>query len=151
YMLGKLLPKGVRISRMLWGGGTPTLFPPWMLTELAHAIAEIAPLTPSADFCVEVLSTEIDGPRIEALADAGVSRVALGMQEFDHVIQKSIGSAHDYDVTCATVEMIRARGIRSLSSDILFGLPHQNPVRFAATVQKTLAFAPNRIALYGYA
>ena len=47
--------------------------------------------------------------------------------------------------------MIRARGIESLNADILFGLPHQTKERITETVQKLLSFAPDRVALYGYA
>ena len=49
------------------------------------------------------------------------------------------------------IEMIRERGVASLNTDILFGLPHQTRARITETVQKLLSFAPDRVALYGYA
>jgi oxygen-independent coproporphyrinogen-3 oxidase len=47
--------------------------------------------------------------------------------------------------------MIRERGVKSLNADILFGLPYQSQNRITDTVQKLLSFAPDRVALYGYA
>jgi oxygen-independent coproporphyrinogen-3 oxidase len=47
--------------------------------------------------------------------------------------------------------MIRARGVRSLNADILYGLPHQTRTRIADSVQKLLTLTPDRVALYGYA
>ncbi|HAW46330.1 MAG TPA: coproporphyrinogen III oxidase, partial [Roseovarius sp.] len=66
-MLGRLLPDGVRLSRLHWGGGTPTLLQPSMMTELAGAIREIAPFTEATEFSVEIDPNEIDGPRLDAL------------------------------------------------------------------------------------
>ena len=47
--------------------------------------------------------------------------------------------------------LLRARGIRSLNADILYGLPHQSRGRIADSVQKLLSLHPDRVALYGYA
>ena len=47
--------------------------------------------------------------------------------------------------------MIRDRGIASLNTDILYGLPHQTPQKIADSIQKLMALSPDRIALYGYA
>ena len=41
-MLRKHLPKGVKLSRLHWGGGTPTLLSPDMMTRLIEAIREVA-------------------------------------------------------------------------------------------------------------
>ncbi|EYD75667.1 Coproporphyrinogen III oxidase, oxygen-independent [Rubellimicrobium mesophilum DSM 19309] len=49
------------------------------------------------------------------------------------------------------MDMIRDQGVRSLSMDMLYGLPHQTRGRMAASVQKLLSLSPDRLALYGYA
>ena len=71
-MLGRILPEGVNLSRLHWGGGTPTLLAPDMMTDLAGAIAEIAPFAPNAEFSVEIDPNEIDEPRLDALELATV-------------------------------------------------------------------------------
>src|SRR6056297_70130 len=98
-MLGRLLPAGVRLSRLHWGGGTPTLLQPSMMTELAGAIREIAPFTEATEFSVEIDPGEIDGPRLDALAAAGMNRASIGVQDFDDEIQKTIGRLQSYDIT----------------------------------------------------
>ncbi len=150
-MLGRLLPDGVRLSRLHWGGGTPTLLQPAMMTELAGAIREIAPFTEATEFSVEIDPNEIDGPRLDALAAAGMNRASIGVQDFDEDIQKSIGRLQGYDITRWAAEEIRARGVASLNADILYGLPHQTKVRITESVQKLLSLNPDRVALYGYA
>jgi len=150
-MLGRLLPAGVRLSRLHWGGGTPTLLAPAMMTELAGAIRDIAPFTEATEFSVEIDPNEIDGARLDALAEAGMNRASIGVQDFDDDIQKTIGRIQSYDITRDAAAEIRARGVTSLNADILYGLPHQTRARMTESVQKLLSLNPDRVALYGYA
>lgn len=150
-MLRDRLPEGVTLSRLHWGGGTPTLLSPSMMSELAGAIAEVAPFAPDAEFSVEIDPNEIDEPRLDALAKAGMTRASIGVQDFDPKIQQAIGRIQGYELTRDAVDMIRARGIASVNADILFGLPHQTRARMAESVQKLLSLNPDRVALYGYA
>ena len=150
-LLAARLPDGVTLSRLHWGGGTPTLLSPSMMDELAGVVAEITPFAEGAEFSVEIDPNEIDEPRLDALARAGMTRASIGVQDFNEEIQKIIGRIQGYDVTRDAIEMIRARGITSLNADILFGLPHQTRARMTESVQKLLSLNPDRVALYGYA
>ncbi|SLN28887.1 Oxygen-independent coproporphyrinogen-III oxidase [Roseovarius litorisediminis] len=150
-MLGRHLPEGVHLSRLHWGGGTPTLLAPDMMTELADAIKQVAPFAGDTEFSVEIDPNEIDGPRLDALAAAGMNRASIGVQDFDEEIQQSIGRLQSYDITRQAVDEIRARGVGSLNADILYGLPHQTKARITESVQKLLSLNPDRVALYGYA
>ncbi|MEP2640325.1 oxygen-independent coproporphyrinogen III oxidase [Roseobacter sp.] len=150
-MLGDLLPEGVTLSRLHWGGGTPTLLSPAMMCDLAGAVADIAPLAPGAEFSVEVDPNEIDVARVDALAAAGMTRASIGVQDFDPQVQTTIGRLQSFEITRDATDMLRAAQITSLNADILFGLPHQDETRMASSVQKLLTLNPDRVALYGYA
>ncbi|WP_415921946.1 oxygen-independent coproporphyrinogen III oxidase [Tateyamaria sp. SN6-1] len=150
-MLRDALPDGVRIKRLHWGGGTPTLLDPAMITALAGRIEHVAPFAPDYEFSVEIDPNEIDRPRVEALAAAGMTRASIGVQDFDPEIQTIIGRDQSFEITARAVDMLRATGIDSLNADILFGLPHQTPRRMTSSVTKLLSLGPDRIALYGYA
>ncbi len=150
-LLARTLPAGVRLSRLHWGGGTPTLLQPDMITDLAAAIAEVAPFAPNAEFSVEIDPNEIDQPRVDALAAAGMNRASVGVQDFDPTIQETIGRIQSFDETRDAIEMLRGAGIHSLNADILYGLPYQTRARMTESVQKLLSLNPDRVALYGYA
>lgn len=150
-LLKKYLPTGVRLSRLHWGGGTPTLLQPDMIRALADAVYDVVPMGEGGEFSVEIDPDEIDGPRLDALAAAGMNRASIGVQDFDPEIQKAIGRLQSYELTRKVVDMIRERGVHSLNADILYGLPHQTQTRIADSVQKLLTLAPDRVALYGYA
>ncbi len=150
-LLATALPSGVTLSRLHWGGGTPTLMTAAQIEDVARTVFAAVPMGPGGEFSVEIDPNEIDDARLDALADAGMTRASIGVQDFDPEIQKIIGRDQSYDVTRAAAEAIRARGIRSLNADILFGLPKQTRARMAESVQKLLSLSPDRVALYGYA
>ena len=150
-LLKAQLPSGVTLSRLHWGGGTPTLLTAPMMADLAGAIADVAPFAEGYEFSVEIDPNEIDGPRLDTLAAAGMNRASIGVQDFHDEIQQTIGRIQSFEITRDAVIEIRARGVHSLNADILFGLPDQSRVRITESVQKLLALAPDRVALYGYA
>lgn len=150
-LLRTILPADVRLSRFHWGGGTPTLMPAAQMRELAALVFDIAPMAEGGEFSVEIDPNEIDDTRLDALAEAGMNRASIGVQDFDPEIQKIIGRDQSFEITKAAVDGLRARGIASLNADILYGLPHQTPKRIADSVQKLLSLNPDRVALYGYA
>ncbi len=150
-LLRDALPRGITLSRLHWGGGTPTLLAPELIEQLAGAIQDAFPMSPGGEFSVEIDPSEIDSARMQALARAGMTRASIGVQDFDPLIQQAIGRAQSFELTAQTAALIRDHGIVSLNADILYGLPHQTPARIADTVQKLLALSPDRVALYGYA
>lgn len=142
---------GVQLSRLHWGGGTPTLLPPDLIARLAGAVFAAFPLAEGGEFSVEIDPSEIDAARMAALAAAGMNRASIGVQDFDPLIQETIGRPQSFEVTAEAVRLIRDHGVVSLNADILYGLPHQTQERMSETVQKVLALSPDRVALYGYA
>ena len=150
-LLGSLLPPGVTLSRLHWGGGTPTMMPAGAMRDLAGTVFDAVPLGEGAEFSVEIDPNEIDEARLDALAAAGMNRASIGVQDFDAEIQTIIGRDQTYEVTRDAVTMIRERGVASLNADILYGLPNQTRARLSDSVQKLLSLSPDRVALYGYA
>ncbi len=150
-MLAAELPPGVRLNRMHWGGGTPTLLTGAMIEELAGHVANVLPFAPGAEFSVEIDPSELDANRVEALARSGMTRASIGVQDFDPEIQQIIGREQSFEITAQAVDMLRDAGVSSLNTDILFGLPKQTKARITTSVQKLLSLAPDRVALYGYA
>ena len=150
-ILRRHLAPNITLSSLHWGGGTPTILSADLIEDLARAVFDVAPLAPGGAFSVEIDPNEIDASRLDALARAGMNRASLGVQDFDPTIQQTIGRLQSYDLTKQISDMLRDRGITSLNTDILFGLPHQTRTSIADSVQKLLTLSPDRVALYGYA
>lgn len=150
-MLKAHLAPGVKLSRLHWGGGTATLMPADMMRRVAASVLDAVPLGEGGEFSVEIDPNEIDDERMDALAQSGMNRASIGIQDFDPLIQSVIGREQSFEVTEMVVKMIRDRGIDSLNTDILYGLPHQTQEKITESIEKVLALKPDRVALYGYA
>lgn len=149
--LRQTLPEGVRMGRLHWGGGTPTILPPALIHRLAQAIRAAIPPADPFEFSVEIDPTMVDRAKIDALAQEGMTRASIGIQDFDPEVQAAIGRLQPFDVTRACVDDLRAAGITSLNTDLVYGLPYQTNARIEDTIDKVLTFAPDRVALFGYA
>lgn len=150
-MLRGTLPNGLRMGRLHWGGGTPTILPPPLIHRLAKAIRSVLPPANDFEFSVEIDPTMVDRAKIGALAAEGMTRASIGIQDFNPQVQKAIGRLQPFEVTRACVDDLRAAGITSLNTDLVYGLPHQSLARIEDTIDKVLTFAPDRVTLFGYA
>jgi oxygen-independent coproporphyrinogen-3 oxidase len=149
-LLKRHLPEGVTLSRLHWGGGTPTILSPEMIRDLANALCSAAPLASDGEFSVEIDPNEFDQSRCDALIDSGLTRASVGVQGFDRTTQQEIGRQLSFDRVTEVVALLRRGGIRDLSTDLLFGLPHQSLEQIRESTHQLLSLAPDRVALYGY-
>ncbi len=149
--VAETLPEGVTLSHLHWGGGTPTILSATQMEDLAAMIAGVLPFAQGAEFSVEVDPNEVDDERLDALAAAGMNRASIGIQDFDPKIQEVIGREQSFELTQEVAGKLRARGIQSLNTDILYGLPYQDQDSIADTTNKLISLRPDRVALYGYA
>ena len=150
-LLRETLPDGMRMGRLHWGGGTPTILPPELIHRLAGALKTTFTPADGWEFSVEIDPTMVDRDKVLALADEGMTRASIGIQDFDPEVQDAIGRQQPYSVTEACVACLRAAGVESLNADLVYGLPHQSLARLEATVRKVLTLGPDRVALFGYA
>ncbi|MDF3350494.1 oxygen-independent coproporphyrinogen III oxidase [Sulfitobacter sp. KE34] len=150
-LLRAAMPAGMRMGRMHWGGGTPTILPPTLIERLNRALHQIFTPTEDFEFSVEIDPTQIDPAKIAALRAAGLTRASIGIQDFDPEVQQAIGRLQSFEVTRRCVGQLRAEGVTSLNADLVYGLPHQTMARLEDTIDKTLSLAPDRVALFGYA
>jgi len=145
------IPCGVRIGRLHWGGGTPTILSAAQITDLADRLRTQIGFADDLDFSVEIDPTVIDRDRVTALAGAGMTRASIGIQDFDERVQNAIGRQQSYPQTKECVALLRDAGISSLNTDIVYGLPHQTSESVLKSLDLVLSLAPDRIALFGYA
>lgn len=149
-LLKSHLPEDITLSRVHWGGGTPTILAPNMIREMTAALADLAPLGPAAEVSVEIDPNAFDQNRCDALISAGMTHASIGVQGFDSTTQRAIGRSLDFACVQDTVEMLRRGGLKCLSMDLLFGLPHQTRAQISKSIQSLLSLVPDRVTLYGY-
>jgi oxygen-independent coproporphyrinogen-3 oxidase len=150
-LLGALLGADRNVSQMHWGGGTPTFLAREEMASLVETLRRH--FAPARDF---ECSIEVDPRRcppgtLAFLAELGFNRVSLGVQDFDAAVQKAVHRIQSEEETRRVIDEARASGFRSINADLIYGLPKQTLDSFDRTLDRVIALAPDRIALYSYA
>ena len=146
-----LVKPGSRVKHIHWGGGSPTILSGGDVRALGAALRAAFTLDEAAEFAVEIDPRGLGADDLDALAAAGVTRASVGVQDFDPVVQVAINRVQPFAETRDVIEGLRARGIKAINIDLMYGLPSQNQAAIADTIDKVLTLAPDRVALFGYA
>ncbi len=144
-------PEGLKLGRLHFGGGSPTILTPELIDKLMVAILDATPFDEDYEFSVEIDPTACNDAKIEAFARGGMNRASIGVQDFNPKVQEAIGRPQSYELTRDTVESLRRHGIESVNIDMVYGLPYQGLDELINTVELVQSLAPDRVALFGYA
>lgn len=140
-----------QVSHLHWGGGSPNMLSATDISRLSSEIRTQLNVSTSAEFAIEVDPRGITQEKVAAFADAGVTRVSVGVQDFNCQVQNAINRRQSFGVTKAAIDLFRHHGIEAINIDLVYGLPHQTRQSVDGTIKDVLKLAPNRIAIFGYA
>jgi oxygen-independent coproporphyrinogen-3 oxidase len=139
------------IGHIHFGGGTPTWGPSRGLAAILAAVRRCFHVDAGAEIALEADPRSLSDHKADALADLGVNRVSLGVQDLDDDVQKAINRRQPFDVVARGVESLRARRIDRINLDLMYGLPLQTEKSIERTVDQCVTLSPQRFALFGYA
>jgi len=121
--LGAKLPR--RVDSIYLGGGTPSLLAPELIERLFAAMRAEFDFDADAEIAVECAPGQIADRTLDALRQAGVNRVSLGVQSFVDREAAVSGRLHSRAVALEDIARLRQVGIANLSVDLIAGLPGQ--------------------------
>ncbi len=150
---GDLFDKTRVVNQLHWGGGTPTFLNYAQMQALMTATREHFALKndDSGEYSIEVDPRETNLHTIEQLRRLGFNRISLGVQDFDHTVQKAVNRLQSETQTFAVLKAACGEGFRSTNVDLIYGLPKQTLASFAATLDKLIDVAPDRFSVFNYA
>jgi oxygen-independent coproporphyrinogen-3 oxidase len=152
-MQGKLFAGMNRVEQLHFGGGTPTYLNDQQMDELLEHLRHWFEFATDqvGEYSIEVDPRTVDEARVFKLRSQGFNRISLGVQDFDPVVQKAVNRIQPEQETRAVIVAARMAGFRSVSIDLIYGLPHQNLATMEQTLAKVIDCSPDRISLYNYA
>ncbi|WP_316859028.1 oxygen-independent coproporphyrinogen III oxidase [uncultured Cohaesibacter sp.] len=150
-ILAEKLPKGQPVSHIHWGGGTPSILPHDCFLDVVEALRTHFCFNEDIEHAIELDPRTVTPALAETLGKAGINRASLGVQDFDLKVQEAVGRVQPYEVVKASVEALRAVGIKEINLDLMYGLPFQSLETIRNTVDMTISLDPSRLALFGYA
>ena len=133
------------------GGGTPTFFSPENLRILLEGIFETVEIAENPEFSFEGHPNNTTKEHLQTLYDLGFRRCSFGVQDYDLKVQKAINRIQPFENVKNVTDWAREIGYKSVSHDLVFGLPHQSWEAMEFTIRKTMELKPDRLAFYSYA
>jgi oxygen-independent coproporphyrinogen-3 oxidase len=146
-----LFGRRARVRHIHWGGGTPTTLPADELVAIMRRLRALFDVDSDAEVAIEIDPTSLPQDRLAALAEMGVTRVSLGVQDLEPAVQQAIGRRQTYAQTEACARAARELGVRSLNLDLIYGLPLQTAQSVTRTARRALDLGADRVAVFGYA
>lgn len=144
---------GRKVTQLHWGGGTPTFLSDEQVQDLMDYIGSKFELAPEAEreFSIEIDPRTVDADRIRAIRRAGFNRLSMGIQDFEPEVQKAVNRIQSFEATKEVIDAAREAGFKSISVDLIYGLPHQTMATIANTLKQVIELSPDRISIYNYA
>lgn len=139
------------LSHVHFGGGTPNLLSPDDFRALMEALRARFDFDERAEVAVEIDPRTLREEMVAAMADSGVTRASLGVQDFAPEVQAAINRVQPFEMTARAVDRLRAAGIAAINFDLMYGLPGQTRGSVVDTVERAIRLGPDRLALFGYA
>jgi oxygen-independent coproporphyrinogen-3 oxidase len=152
-MQGELFDKSRPVEQLHWGGGTPTFISAEQMRELMVVTGRHFKLLDddTGEYSIEIDPREVTDENIGLLRDIGFNRMSLGLQDLDPNVQKAVNRIQTAEETFGALEAARREGFRSVSMDLIYGLPLQTPQSFIATLDRVIEAEPDRLSVFNYA
>lgn len=136
-----------RATTVFFGGGTPTLLPAGDLARMLAAVRGAFGLTDDAEVTVEANPDTVTPALARELADAGVTRLSIGMQSaVPHVLQV-LDRTHEPANVAVAVAAARGAGL-GVSVDLIYGTPGESLEDWRRSVDTALALEPDHVSAY---
>ena len=142
-----------QVQQIHFGGGTPTYLSNEQLKKIVESIRSEFNLADDneLEFSIEIHPQSVTPERIEFLRNLGFNRMSLGIQDFDPEVQKAVNRFNSEEEVKALITSARDCAYRSISLDLIYGLPRQTHQGFLTTLDKIIALDADRLSLFNYA
>ncbi len=132
---------------IFFGGGTPSLMDPAAVARVIETAKALWTPADDLEISLEANPTDAEAGRFEALAQAGVARLSLGVQALDDASLKMLGRNHDAGSARRAIATA-ARLFPRLSVDLIYARPGQTDAAWREELAEMLAYGPEHVSPY---
>jgi len=131
-----------------FGGGTPSYVSVRQLEGLVARIQAVMPWAGAQEITFECEPGTLTRSKLEAIRGIGVTRLSLGIENFDDAILRENGRAHVSTEIYRVLPWIRELGFDQLNVDLIAGMVGETWETWRETVRKTLEIEPDSVTIY---
>ena len=139
---------GRPLDFVYFGGGTPSFLSVRQLTGLVHRLGGVTPWDTAGEITFECEPGTLTESKLAAIRDLGVTRLSLGVENFDARILEVNGRAHRSAEIFRAYEFARSIAFPQINIDLIAGMLGESDANWQACVEKTIALAPDSVTIY---
>ncbi|XP_010545976.1 PREDICTED: uncharacterized protein LOC104818195 [Tarenaya hassleriana] len=136
------------LETVFFGGGTPSLVPPRLVSSVLDTLRSKFGLSPGAEISMEMDPGTFGSKKLKELVELGVNRVSLGVQAFQDKLLKACGRAHGVSEIFQAIEIVQKCGVENWSMDLISSLPHQTLEMWEESLRLAIEAQPKHVSVY---
>jgi coproporphyrinogen III oxidase-like Fe-S oxidoreductase len=139
---------GRPIDFVYFGGGTPSFLSTHQLRRLVKRLTAVTPWSGAEEITFECEPGTLTEPKLAAIRDMGVTRLSLGVENFDDRILELNGRAHRAPEIGRSYAAARSLGFPQINIDLIAGMLGETDDNWRACIDRTLALDPDSVTIY---
>ena len=139
---------GRPLRYVYFGGGTPSFLSVKQLERLVAGIHESFGWDDAEEVTFECEPGTLSEPKVKALKAIGMTRISLGVENFNDGILEANGRAHLSAEILRAWDWIKAADFPSTNLDLIAGMVGETDELWRATIEQTLALEPDSVTIY---
>jgi oxygen-independent coproporphyrinogen-3 oxidase len=136
------------LSFVYFGGGTPSFLSTRQLDDLVKRLTATRSWATAEEITFECEPGTLTEPKIAAIRDLGVTRLSLGIENFDDRILELNGRAHRSPEIGQSYRYARAVGFPQINIDLIAGMLGETDENWTDCVRRTLELEPDSVTIY---
>lgn len=137
-----------RVDTIYFGGGTPSLLSPAQIGSVLGRINQVFRVDDDCEITMEANPGTVNLASFQGYLEAGINRLSLGVQSTNLSELQFLEREHGFGDVQQAVRDAKEAGIRNISLDLIYGLPHQNMDLWQNSLKDVIALHPAHLSLY---
>lgn len=131
-----------------FGGGTPSYLSVSQLTALTQRMKELLPWDEAEEIAFEAEPGTLTEQKLEAIRAMGVTRLSLGVENFDKHILEVNGRAHRENEIYRAYDYARKIGFPQINIDLIAGMLEETDENWQRNIAKLIELQPECVTIY---
>jgi oxygen-independent coproporphyrinogen III oxidase len=147
-LAGRPLLQGRKPHFVYFGGGTPSYLSARQLGEVTDQMKAILPWDEAQEVAFECEPGTLNPGKLTAIKEIGVTRLSLGIENFDDHILDINGRAHRSGEVFTAYERARAEQFDQINIDLIAGMLEETEANWQRNIEQTIALQPDSVTIY---
>src|SRR5206468_3624559 len=145
---GKPFVGGRKPNFIYFGGGTPSYLSVDQLRHLTDGMKALLPWDEAEEVTFECEPGTLTDHKLKTIRDLGVTRLSLGVENFDDHILEINGRAHHSKEIARAYGYARALEFPQINIDLIAGMVEETDANWRECVRKTIELSPDSVTIY---